>query len=193
LSYYDVRQRFVVSYVLDLPVGKGKRFLSDASGFENGFLGGWGINGITAFQTGFPISLGYNGSTAISTYFGGGNPRPNVVPGCSKRIGGSAQSKLNEWFNTACFTAPAEFGYGDEPRADATLRNAGVANYDFALFKTTAINERFSLQFRTEIFNLFNRVQFAAPNSSLDSGVFGVVSGQSNNPRLFQFALRLSY
>ncbi len=193
LSYYDARQRFVASYVLDLPVGKGQTFLHDASGIENALVGGWGINGITTFQTGFPISIGYNGSTAISTYFGGGNPRPNVVPGCGKRIGGSAQSKLNEWFNTACFTAPAEFGYGNEPRVDATLKNAGVANYDFALFKTTRISERFALQFRTEVFNLFNRVQFAAPNSSLDSGSFGVVSGQTNNPRLLQFALRLTY
>ena len=193
LSYYDVRQRFVASYVLDLPIGNGQRFLHDASGIENALVGGWGINGITTFQTGFPISLGYSGSTAISTYFGGGNPRPNVVPGCVKRIGGSEQSKLNEWFNTACFTAPAEFGYGDEPRVDATLRNSGVANFDFAIFKTTHLSERFNLQFRTEIFNLFNRVQFGAPDSKLGDATFGVVSGQANNPRLFQFALRLNY
>jgi hypothetical protein len=193
LSFFDVRQRFVASYVLDLPFGRGQRFLSDAKGVENAVIGGWGINGITTFQTGFPISIGYNGATGISTYFGGGNPRPNYTSGCKKPIGGSSQSRLNEWFNTSCFTAPAYWGYGDEPRADATLTNAGVANYDFALFKNTHITERFALQFRTEVFNLFNRVQFSAPNSVLNSGSFGVVSGQSNNPRLLQFALRLTY
>ena len=84
-------------------------------------------------------------------------------------------------------------GAGDEPRADATLLNAGVANYDFAAFKTTHITERIALEFRSEMFNLFNRTQFSAPNSQLNSGSFGVVSGQSNNPRLLQFALRLHY
>jgi hypothetical protein len=193
LSFFNVRQRFVASYVLDLPVGKGQRYLHNANSVENALIGGWGINGITTFQTGFPTSIGYNGPTGISTYFGGGSPRPNYPAGCKKPIGGSAQSRLNEWFNTSCFTAPAYWGYGNEPRADSTLTNAGVANYDFALFKTTHITERFALQFRTEIFNLFNRVQFSAPNTTLNGGSFGVVSGQSNDPRLFQFALRLTY
>jgi len=193
LSFFDVRQRFVASYVLDLPFGKGQRFLNGATGVENAVLGGWGVNGITTFQTGFPISIGYRGSTGISTYFGGGNPRPNYTAGCPKSIGGSSQSRLNQWFNTSCFTAPAYWGYGDEPRADSSLTNAGVANYDFAVFKNTHVTERFVVQFRTEILNLFNRVQFAAQNSVLNSGSFGIVSGQSNNPRLFQFALRLNY
>lgn len=193
ISFFNVRQRFVASYVLDLPFGKGQRFLHGGSGVENAVVGGWGVNGITSFQTGFPISIAYNGATNISTYFGGGQPRPNYTPGCNKSIKGSAQSRLNEWFNTACFTAPAPWGYGDEPRADSTLLNDGVANYDFAAFKTTHITERIALEFRSEMFNLFNRTQFSAPNSQLNSGSFGIVSGQSNNPRLVQFALRLNY
>jgi Carboxypeptidase regulatory-like domain/TonB dependent receptor len=193
LSFFDARQRFVASYVLDLPFGKGQNFLNGATGVENAVIGGWGVNGITTFQTGFPISIGYSGSTGISTYFGGGNPRPNYTAGCPKSIEGSSQHRLNQWFNTSCFTAPAYWGYGNEPRADSSLTNAGVANYDFAVFKNTHVTDRFVIQFRTEIFNLFNRVQFAAPNSVLNSGSFGIVSGQSNNPRLFQFALRLNY
>jgi hypothetical protein len=73
------------------------------------------------------------------------------------------------------------------------LRSAGVNNWDFAVFKTTQIAERYSLQFRTEFFNLFNRVQFGQPGSTDGNASFGVVSSQSNNPRLIQFALRFSY
>ena len=69
----------------------------------------------------------------------------------------------------------------------------GIANYDFSVFKNTPINERFRLQFRTEIFNLFNRVQFGRPGTALGLSTFGVVSSQANDPRLIQFALRLLY
>jgi len=196
LSYFDVRQRLVVSYVLDLPVGKGQRFLHDVNGVTNALVGGWGIDGITTIQSGFPLPLIDQGATAISTYFGGGIPRPNYTAGCRKSTSGSRQSRaLNGWFNTSCFTAPAEFGYGNETRTDSSLMSDGVKNFDFAAFKTTHIAERFNIQFRTEIFNLFNRTQFAEPQGNLADGpgVAGIVTAQQNNPRLFQFALRLNY
>jgi hypothetical protein len=59
--------------------------------------------------------------------------------------------------------------------------------------KDTRITERFSLSYRAEIFNLFNRVQFNPPGNQLDSSLFGVVSGQLNSPRLIQMALRLTF
>jgi hypothetical protein len=105
-------------------------------------------------------------------------------------------ARLSGWFNTACFTQPSNFGFGNENRVDSQLRASGVANSDIAAFKGTAINERFNLQFRAEVFNLFNRVQFAYPNTvccSNTNASYGVVSGQTNQPRIFQFALRLVY
>ena len=62
------------------------------------------------------------------------------------------------------------------PRAISDLGGPGVANYDFAVFKTTQVNERFGLQFRTEVFNLFNRAQFRIPNSTVGVAQFGVIS-----------------
>ena len=88
---------------------------------------------------------------------------------------------------------PAAFTFGTESRLDPNLRSAGVNNWDFALFKTTRIAERYSLQFRTEFFNLFNRVQFSQPGLTDGNASFGVVSSQSNNPRLIQLGLRVSY
>jgi hypothetical protein len=179
----------VVSYILDLPAGKGRRFLSNASGIADKLVSGWGLNGVSTFQSGFPLGLTTN--TNLTNSFGGGS-RPNVVYGCDSSISGSAQSRLNQWFNTSCFTAPPAFTFGNESRLDPTLRGHGINNWDFALFKTTPITERLGLQFRTEVFNLFNRVQFGVPNL-VGNPSFGVINSQANNPRLIQFALRLLY
>jgi hypothetical protein len=100
---------------------------------------------------------------------------------------------VDRWFNPSCFTAPAAFSFGDESRTDPTLRTAGINNFDFAVTKSTSIHERATLQFNAEFFNLFNRVQFAQPGLAQGNPSFGVVSSQSNNPRLIQFALRLTY
>jgi Carboxypeptidase regulatory-like domain/TonB dependent receptor len=195
LSSQDVPQRLVISYVLDLPFGRGKRYLSNADGYMEKIVGGWGIDGVTVFQKGFPLVLN-NGVANFTTLFGAGS-RPNVVSGCNKSapVGGSA--KLNEWFNTACFTSPADFTFGNESRVDPTLRSSGINNWDFALFKRTRFgpDEKLGLEFRTEFFNLFNRTQFAPPNTSLGSSTFGVVSSTypGTNPRLIQFGLKFAF
>jgi hypothetical protein len=119
--------------------------------------------------------------------------RPDYVAGCNKSISGSAQSRLSEWFNTACFVQPGPWEIGNEPRVDPSLRGPGIANYDFAVSKTTAITERVNLAFRAELFNIFNRVQFSPPGTQPGSATFGQVTAQYNQPRLVQFGLRLNY
>ena len=91
------------------------------------------------------------------------------------------------------FLGPPAFAFASESRTDPALRAAGVNNWDFAIFKNTAITERSALRFRAEVFNLTNRVQFSAPNTTAGSTPFGVVTGQANNPRLVQLALRLKF
>lgn len=189
LSSFDTPHRLTVSYVLDLPFGRGKRWLAGTSGAMDRFIG-WGLNGVTTLQSGFP--LGISTASNLTNSFGGGS-RPNVVAGCEKSVDGSAQSRLSRWFNTSCFVAPPAFTFGNESRTDPNLRAHGIANYDFAIFKNTAFSERVGLQFRTEFFNLFNRVQFAPPGLAVGNPQFGVIGGQANQPRLVQFALRLQY
>lgn len=192
LSANDVPQNFVVSYVLDLPFGNGKRLLSNIHGLPQAILGGWSFNGVTSLRSGFPLSLS-SYTVTIPFLFGGGIPRPNVVPGCNKSMSGSAQARLGEWFNTACFAPPSITGFGNEGRNDSQLRAAGVNNWDMALFKTIPLWETLNLQFRAEVFNFANRVQFGPPNTFQNTPQFGVVSSQLNQPRLFQFSLRLNY
>ena len=205
LSSQDVSQRLVISYVLDLPFGHGKQFLGGATGAVDKIVGGWGVDGVTTFQRGFPLKISYGGSTPLSSAsLGTGKLRPDVVGGCSKTTSGSPTSRLGGafggpgWFNTACFTAPADWGFGDEPRVDATLRQDGINNFDFAIFKRTRFgpDDRLGLEFRTEFFDLFNHPQFGPPNTTcctINNLAFGSVNSQINPPRQVQFALKFIF
>lgn len=196
LSSQNVPQHLIVSYVLDLPIGRNQRFLSDTSPLANKVIGGWGVDGVTTLQNGFPINISTVGNGA--NYYGGGL-RPNVVAGCKKATGGSASARVLSglagnagWINPACFTEPAPYTFGNEPRVDPTLQADGIANWDFAAFKHTTFgpDQRLGFEFRAEMFNLFNRVQFIPPANTAGTSSFGVISGQGqmNNPRLVQFA-----
>lgn len=190
LSSNDIPHRLVVSYVVDLPFGKGQKFLGNVRGLTGKLVSGWNVSGVSTFQSGAPIGL----TTAVnSTNSYGGGSRPNVVAGCNAAKTGSAQSRLRQWFDTSCFTAPAAFTFGNVSRTIGSVRAAGVNNWDFTLQKGTRINERFDLRFRAEFFNLFNRVLFGQPGQSLGLGTFGIIRSQANNPRLVQLALRLQF
>jgi hypothetical protein len=198
LSGYDSRQRLTVSYVYYLPFGKGQHWGGGATGFLGGLISGYGVNGVTTFQKGYPLGLSMASNT-VSTYSLAGTTRPNVVDGCGKKIGGSVQSRLgdsfstNKYFNLSCFVAPGNFRFGNESRTDNTLRAPGIANWDLALFKDTHLTERLILQLRVESFNLFNRVQFGAPNTSIGSAQQGQITTQVNDPRLLQLAGRINF
>ena len=199
ISSQNVPQHLIVSYVLDLPLGKNKKYLSDLPALGDKIVSGWGIDGVTTLQTGFPVNINAGGNGA--NYYGGGL-RPNVVAGCKKATSGSAQSRVKEglaggdgWINAACFTEPAPYTFGNEARVDPTLTANGVANWDFAAFKQTNFGSknRYGFEFRVEVFNLFNRVQFDPPGNGFGSSTFGEITGYMNNPRLVQFAGKITF
>ena len=182
------------SYVLNLPFGKGRRFVNSLGRPVNMLVSGWSVNGITTFQSGFPVFLTEAQSNPLTQFFGGGTLRPNVVADCRKKVSGSAQSRLGEWFNTSCFEYPGNYTFGNEPRVDANLTSDGVSNYDFAAVKSTRFaGERANVQFRAEFFNIFNRVQFAPPVGQHGSSNFGTILSQVNQPREIQFSLRVNF
>ncbi len=195
LSSQDVSQRLVISYVLDLPFGHGKRFASNFTGIANGAVSGWGVDGITTFQRGFPLKISFAGSTPLeAANLGVGNIRPDVVPGCSRK----GPRTLTEWFNTSCFAAPPDWGAGSESRVDPVLRGPGINNFDFAVFKRTNIGERMGIEFRTEFFNLFNHPYFSMPATGFGASGFGVINstvqgGVASPERLIQFALKVQF
>lgn len=192
LSGFDARSRLTISYALDLPFGPGQKFLDGGSGVERKLVGGWTVSGISTFGDGFPLALTATG-TANGTGYG---RRPNVVPGCNPKTSGSASSRLYDWFNVSCFTVPAAYTLGDESSTDPVLRGPGINNFDASLAKKTAITEHLNLQFRAEIYNLFNRVQFSQPNTSITTAAnptTGWITAQQNQPRLIQLSARLVF
>jgi hypothetical protein len=192
ISMQDLTNNLVINYGVDLPFGRGERFLGNTNTVVNAVVGGWRVNGITTFHSGLPLPFSTSGNS-LSNYFGSGPIRPNVVPGCAKNPGGSAQSRVNSWFNKSCFTIPADFTFGNERRVDSGIRSAGAANFDFSANKSFPIFERLTGKFSLETFNLFNRAQFAAPDTNLNDGGYATVTRQANQPRTLQAALRLSF
>jgi hypothetical protein len=196
LSAYDMAQRLVVSYVLDLPWGPGRKFLTNVHGPVGKLISGWSGEGITTLDSGSPLVMGTQSNL---TYSGGGS-RPNYVPsatGCAQnaRLSGSAESRLTEWYNVSCFAQPPAFTYGNVGRVMGDLRSDSLTQFDFAAVKKTSwgSNERWGIQFRAEFFNLFNTPQFYLPNTTIGNPSAGVVSTQSNYPRLIQFGLKLMF
>lgn len=193
LATFDTRQRLIISYVVDLPLGRGQHFLSGVHGFTDKLVSGWGLNGVSTFQDGTPLV--FTATPNLTDSFGGGL-RPNVTAGCDKFESGPVQSRLHNYFNLACFSVPGAYSFGGEGRTDPNLRGPGIANYDLALFKRTALTERYNLEFRVEAFNLFNRVQFSNPNTVVTTAAnptTGWITAQANNPRLLQVSLRLRF
>lgn len=193
LAAQDVGQDFVISYVYQLPVGNGKRFLN-RKGAANLILGGWSINGVTTAATGSPFTINqtFNGANTDT-----GNFSPNTVAGCNPALSYSRSTgqQVAEFFNTACFSenVPVDGVYKFGNTGRNTVIGPGTYDWDFALYKDFSLSERLKLQFRTEVFNIFNNPIFAQPNGTLGSPGFGALTSTYIDPREIQFALRFSF
>ncbi len=178
----DIPQSFVASYIYELPVGKGK-LIQPSNKFVDAVVGGWQIAGITTLKDGFPLAV--TNATNNANSFGGGQ-RPNLAGNP-----GLANPSIYQWFNTAAFVQPAPFTFGNVPRTMGYLRSQGTINEDATLEKYWRLwNETSQLQFRAEAYNLFNRAQFFAPNTTFGTSSFGVVPG-ALPARSLQLGLKL--
>lgn len=186
LSSLDAPHRFIVNGLYALPFGADRRFRP--GGPLGVVAGGWEVAAIATFQSGGPLAIVSASNTNFSQ---GGGQRPNLN-GQELSLPEGEQS-VARWFNTAGFSAPPAFAFGNAPRTLGNIRSDGIANVDFSLVKNTRLVERVTLQFRSEFFNLLNTPRFAPPNTSFGSPAFGQVSNQSNQPRVIQFALKLIY
>ncbi|MBV8068755.1 MAG: TonB-dependent receptor, partial [Acidobacteriaceae bacterium] len=178
----DIPQSLVISYIYQLPVGKGQKVGANFNAFTNAVLGGWQLTGVWTFKSGFPIGVigGVNNTGSF-----GGNQRPNVVG--NPHV---ANQNIHEWFNTAAFAQPAPFTFGDAPRYMSTVRAPGLQTFDIGIQKWFNIREIMRLQFRAELFNAFNRANFYAPDANFSDASFGRISG-TLPPRDVQFGLKL--
>lgn len=185
ISSDDVAQRFVMSYIYELPFGRGRRFGSSVPGAVNMLLGGWQFNGISTFQTGTPLSISATNTSGI----GSTTIRANNN-GRSGRIEGSVNGRLERYFDTSVFSQPAPFTLGNLSTRLPDIRNDGIRNFDLSLFKEFAPREWFKTQIRAEYLNAFNTPRFSAPDTSATSQTFGRITAQANTPRQIQFGLK---
>jgi hypothetical protein len=178
----DIPQSLVVNYVYQLPVGHGKRFASNLKGVGDAVLGGWQVSGITTVKSGFPLSIT---TTTNNTNSYGGGQRPNLVgdPHVSNPT-------INEWFNVNAFAQPAPFTFGDVPRYMPNLRAPGIRNWDLGIEKWWHWQERLRVQFRGEMYDAFNNVNFFAPNQTFGSPTFGTITA-AERARDIQFGLKI--
>jgi hypothetical protein len=192
VSLYDIPQRLVVSYVVELPFGRGKALGSGWGRPADAVLGGWQVNGITTFQSGrtFLISNSSNNSGAFSA-----TQRPNVNGNPELPGGRPTQERLARWFDTSVFSQPAAYTFGSAPRLLPNVRSDGIAEFDLSLFKNFSLTQDGStkLQFRAETFNLFNTPVFAPPAANFGAGSFGTVGSQANVSRQIQFGLKMVF
>ncbi len=222
LAPFDIRNVFHFSGSYDLPFGKGKRWASDASGWENQVVGGWSVNWLATLQDGQPIQLTCPVTTAAGLGCGA-----LFVPGQPLKLGlhTDANGQLSWFGNPAAFTQPCQLGAGgvpipNSPAGCVPLTGAaalggvtevpgpGYHRLDFSIFKNFPIKERVTLQFRTEIFNITNHPNFNAPNfggngvvaiggsGNYTSPTFGEIGSTRDapyDPRQIQFALKLLF
>ena len=189
LDEADVSRRLAIGHVLELPVGRGKRYLGGASGALNEIVGGWSADGLFTYNTGFPLPLTSSGSTCVG---GSGLQRPNAVAGVSPNLSGRLESRLGEYFNTAAYAIPATCTFGDASRTTPTVRGPSLWNDNLAVAKMFPVKESVSIMFRAEAFNFLNTPYFGLPGLALGSSTFGVISGASN-ARQVQFALKILF
>jgi hypothetical protein len=180
-----VAHRAVVSYLYDLPFGRGKTYGAGWNKAVDAILGGWTIGGINSFLTGFPMNLSVRGNPSGT---GGFNlDRPNVVG--EWRIPGSERGP-DRWFNTDAFARNDPFTFGNAGRN--ILEAPGTIKFDLALHKNFQFTEKMRMQFRAETFNAFNTPIFDGPNLQVGNRNLGVISRAAPG-RVMQLGFKLIF
>jgi hypothetical protein len=201
---FDRPNRFVLSYVYDLPGMKG------GSAWERQILNRWQVSGVTTIQSGAAITV-----TSASPYNAYGQtldfaPLSGKCQGANYVAPGSNNAKVNQYFNLNCFNittnpttgaiSPVFPVIGDDGLATGYAHGGvGVTNgpsqnnWDIALVKRFGLGHWASAEFRTEFFNAFNTPQFGNPDLSITDATFGKITTMAVNPRIIQFALKINF
>jgi hypothetical protein len=191
LSAFSIPQIAQLSFLYQLPFGHGRRYGADLDTVANALLGGWQVNGIYRVDNGLPIQLGLCGGCSVNlpTY---GYQNPDLLT--PLRVAGTGN--LNQYFaNPQAAVLPAPYMDGNAPRILPNARAPGTDNLSASLFKEVPLRfrEGARLQVRLEVFNVFNRVQFAAPDTNVGDATFGRITAQANQPRQVQIGMKLYY
>jgi hypothetical protein len=182
LASFNAKHIGALSWIMDLPS------LSRSPAALRLIAGGWQWNGLLTLRTGLALNPTMGSDVALS---GTGNQRPNVVGDLHLSGDRPLSAKVAQWFNPAAFAAPPTGTFGNAGRDIITAPGSATANA--GLFKNfpLPLREGMKIQFRSEFFNVFNRVNLGNPNVTLGSSMGRITSAGS--ARVLQFALKLVF
>jgi hypothetical protein len=175
---WDIRNRFVVSYLYELP------FFRNGNTLVRGVLGGWQINGISILQSGTPFNVTI--ASDVPNVLSRGPQRPDLVKTPTSNCGGG---NLANCIDTSAFVMPQPFTYGNAGRN--LLRGPHLFSNDLSVFKNFAITESVRFQLRGEAFNFTNSPQFSNPASVFGNANFGSITSTSIDNRSIQIGGKL--
>lgn len=179
----DITNVTSISGIYDLPAGRGHQFAS--SGLANTLLGGWAVHSILALQSGMPVTV--TQATNNNAFAGFALQRPNLIGNPTLSPG---QRTPAHFFNTSAFATTPQFAIGNASRNP--VRGPAYRDLDIAFVKHTKLGGETEMEFRGELFNVTNTPAFAQPNGSFGSAAFGSITSTTTDPRVAQFAIRLS-
>jgi hypothetical protein len=178
----DIRHRFAVSAVYDLPAWDRSRAIRAISQ-------GWHLSTVYQVQTGFPFTISVFGDTANSGTVLGENPiRANAT---GQPIFGSGTRTADRWFDTAAFAAPPAYTFGDVGRN--SVYGPGMQTLDLAVVRDFNLTERTKFQFRSEFFNALNHTNLGTPDRFVNTPQFGTITQTTTPGREIQLSARLSF
>ena len=188
-SDFDLRHQINTNYIWDLPFGRGKRFASSISRWEDQLIGGWQTTGIVRWTTGFPFSVN-NGNNFPTNYdIQGFATQISKIP--------KGRGKLQQQFaDPAAVFAAFDFALPGESGSRNILRGDGYFEADAGLGKTFPVNDHMRVKLGAEVFNVTNSVRFDAQSISAridNSNGFGTAKTALTNPRLAQFYGRFEF
>jgi len=185
---FDVTHRLALSYIYELPWGRGRHWGQAWSRPTNLLLGNWQVSGIHVIQGGLPLTAILGGSTVLN--LGSDRvARPNLVGNPSLP---RSQRTVERWFNTDAVTlpGPAPQAFGDS--GVGIMRGPGLATFDYSIAKKISVDEDRYFQFRTELFNAFNHPNFGPPALRRNASTFGRILS-ARDARIIQFGLKFYF
>jgi hypothetical protein len=195
LSAYHQPYNSTTAFVLDLPFGRGRKYMSGANAFTDAVLGGWQIAGINTVIPGEQVTLVYTPTTAQAVsgiqqdFRGANNYRPNVI---GDVLVPASERNINNWLSKTNVVVPTDPSqpFGNAPRNN--VRGPLTWTVDLVASKRFAFGGNRGFEFRAEFFNLLNRVNYRAPNGNRSSGAFGTITS-TFDPRVIQLGLKVNF
>jgi hypothetical protein len=206
-AQFNNTHQFLANAIYQLPVGRNRQFLRSAKGFLGALISGWQINGIVKVSSGDPLSI-LSGRGTFNRDDRSASNTVDVVGGLNReQLAGLLGIRSTA---TGVFYINPNLAPGSTANASdiifnnpqpGTIGSLGLStiygprffNFDFSTLKRTRINENMNIEFRAEIFNAFNTVNFDNPVTSINSPNFGRVTEIVGRPRVMQFGLRLNF